>query len=78
MQRSEDKAGGAIPESPGAAAQVEAAQAEAESQGADLAEVTPAPPAEPTPVNQVCAYPMHGAIPSYCSSFASWNHTRQA
>lgn len=38
---------------------MEAAEAEAESQGADLAEVTPAPPAELTPVNQVCPYIPH-------------------
>ena len=54
VQGSDEQAEGAFPATPGAAAQVEAAEAEAESQGAELAEVTPAPSAEPTPVNQVC------------------------
>lgn len=43
-----------FPATPGAAAQGEAAEAEAESQGAELSEMAPAPLAEPTPVNQVC------------------------
>ena len=46
---SQEQADSGFPATPGAAAQVEAAAAEAESQGADLAEVTPAPPAEPPP-----------------------------
>lgn len=49
----QEQADSGFPATPGAAEQVEAAAAEAESQGADLAAVTPAPPAEPTPVNQV-------------------------
>ena len=65
----QEQADSGFPATPGAAAQVEAAAAEAESQGADLAAVTPAPPAEPTPVNQVwhvqrpCGAEMHIWLP---------------
>ncbi len=53
VQGSDEQGEGAFLATPGAAAQVEAAEAEAGSQGTELAEVTPAPPAEPAPANQV-------------------------